>query len=46
MAGVGLVLILVNAADYVFDLGRQPVVLMIIGLVMVVTGMNVVKNRR
>jgi len=40
MAGVGLLMILANALDYLLGWDTDLMPLMIIGLVMVVTGMN------
>jgi hypothetical protein len=45
MAGVGFLMILANAVNYLLDWGRQMTPLMIIGLVLVVTGMNLAKRR-
>jgi len=40
MAGIGLLMILANALNYVFSWDSQMTPLMIIGLTLVVTGMN------
>jgi len=40
MAGIGLLMILANALNYMLGWGGQFLPLMIIGLVLVVTGMN------
>jgi len=40
MAGIGLLMILTNALNYVFGWDGEFVPLMIIGLALVVTGMN------
>jgi len=40
MASIGLLMILANALNYVLGWGGELVPLMIIGLVLVVTGMN------
>ena len=44
MAGIGLLMILVNALNYVLDWDGEFMPLMIIGLVLVVTGMNLAKK--
>ena len=44
MAGIGLLMILANALNYVLDWDGEFMPLMIIGLVLVVTGMNFVKK--
>jgi len=44
MAGIGLLLIMANAFNYVLGWDGEFVPLMIIGLVLVVTGMNLVKK--
>jgi hypothetical protein len=44
MASIGLLLILANAFNYVLGWDGEFVPLMIIGLVLVVTGMNLVKK--
>ena len=46
MAGIGLLMILANAINYLLDWGRQMTPLMIIGLVLVVTGMNMSRARK
>ncbi len=45
MAGVGFLMILVNALDYLLGWDGEFVPLMIIGLVFVVSGMNLARNR-
>jgi hypothetical protein len=44
MAGIGLLMILANALDYVLGWGGEFMPLMIIGLVLVVTGMNLCRK--
>jgi hypothetical protein len=44
MAGIGLLMLLANAFNYVLGWDGEFVPLMIIGLVLVVTGMNLVKK--
>ena len=44
MAGIGLLMILANALNYVLGWDGEFMPLMIIGLVLVVTGMNLVKK--
>ena len=46
MAGIGFLMILANAINYLLDWGRQMTPLMIIGLVLVVTGMNLSRARK
>ena len=45
MAVVGLLMILVNALDYLLDWNGEYVALLIIGLVLVVTGMNLSRKK-
>jgi hypothetical protein len=45
MAGVGFLMILVNTLDYLLGWDGEFVPLMIIGLVFVVSGMNLARNR-
>ena len=40
MAGVGFLMILINALDYLLGWDQELMPLMIIGLVLVITGMN------
>jgi hypothetical protein len=44
MASIGLLMILANALNYVLGWDGEFTTLMIIGLVLVVTGMNLVKK--
>jgi len=44
MAGIGLLMILANALNYVLSWDSQMTPLMIIGLTLVVTGMNLSKK--
>ncbi len=45
MAGVGLLMILVNAFDYLLDWEDEYTALMIIGMGLVVIGMNNVRKQ-
>jgi len=45
MASIGILMILANALNYVLDWDRQMTPLMIIGLVLVVTGMNLSRRQ-
>jgi len=45
MAGVGFLMILVNALDYLLGWDGEFMPLMIIGLVLVVSGMNLSRRR-
>ncbi|MFC1685461.1 hypothetical protein ACFLZZ_00380 [Nanoarchaeota archaeon] len=45
MAGIGFVMILANALNYLLNWGKEMTPLFIIGLVFVVIGMNMTKGK-